>query len=226
MCIQSAGRDTRSSIKNRVSVVTNYSYSNVPTLKKDYNSTLQYPGKFTCLDARIDKQPRAVAIYIRGHEYERSIRRHSTKSIQIHTHPRPDTSPFFPNCTNQPTKPAANKIDTMPPQNVLLFGATGQIGSFILDAILSARAQFNRIAIFTSAHTAETKASALKNLKQQNVEIIVGDVEDESAVKAAYEGMHPSRRPPGQSPALPWTISANAIGIGVADNLRLRRARY
>lgn len=80
----------------------------------------------------------------------------------------------------------------MAPQNILLFGATGQIGTFILNAILSARGQFNRVAIFTSPHTAETKAPYLETLKQQNVEVIVGAVEDENAVKAAYEGNHTS----------------------------------
>ncbi|KAJ5625627.1 hypothetical protein N7510_001936 [Penicillium lagena] len=80
-----------------------------------------------------------------------------------------------------------------PPRNLLLFGATGTIGSYILDAILSTRDQFGRIAIFTSARTAETKASDLNELKtQKNVEVIVGNVEDENAVKAAYKGMHHS----------------------------------
>ena len=74
--------------------------------------------------------------------------------------------------------------------NLLLFGATGQIGSFILDAIVSVRGKFGRVAIFTSQRTAETKASYLDKLRQQNIEIIVGDVEDENAVKAAYEGMY------------------------------------
>lgn len=78
----------------------------------------------------------------------------------------------------------------MAPQNILLFGATGQIGTFILNAILSARGQFTRVAIFTSPRTAETKASYLETLKQQDIEVIVGDVEDENAVKAAYEGKH------------------------------------
>ncbi|KAJ5748213.1 uncharacterized protein N7511_009909 [Penicillium nucicola] len=74
-------------------------------------------------------------------------------------------------------------------KNILLFGATGTIGSFILDAILPVRDQFNRVAIFTSAHTAETKAEHLDKLRKQNVEIIIGSVEDEEAVKAAYEGI-------------------------------------
>ena len=74
-------------------------------------------------------------------------------------------------------------------KNLLLFGATGQIGSFILEAILSARSSFDRVAIFTSAKTAETKSEYLERLKQQKVEILTGDVENESAVKAAYKGI-------------------------------------
>jgi uncharacterized protein YbjT (DUF2867 family) len=73
----------------------------------------------------------------------------------------------------------------MSPQNILVFGATGTIGSYILDAILAQREQFGRIAVFTSARTAETKGDALK---KKGVEVIVGDLEDENAVKAAYEG--------------------------------------
>ncbi|KAJ5785448.1 uncharacterized protein N7503_010660 [Penicillium pulvis] len=77
----------------------------------------------------------------------------------------------------------------MSPKNLLIFGATGTIGSFILDAILPARSQFDRVAIFTSPRTAETKAAYLEKLKAQNIEVIVGDVEDEDAVRAAYTGI-------------------------------------
>lgn len=78
----------------------------------------------------------------------------------------------------------------MSPKNLLIFGATGTIGSFILEAILAARSQFDRVAIFTSPRTAETKAAYLEKLKAQNIEVIVGDVEDENAVKAAYNGTY------------------------------------
>lgn len=78
----------------------------------------------------------------------------------------------------------------MSPKNLLIFGATGTIGSFILEAVLSARSQFDRVAIFTSPRTAETKAAYLEKLKAQNIEVIVGDVEDENAVKAAYNGTY------------------------------------
>ncbi|KAJ5085437.1 hypothetical protein N7532_010208 [Penicillium argentinense] len=77
----------------------------------------------------------------------------------------------------------------MAAKNLLFFGATGQIGSFILEAILTKRGSFGRVAIFTSARTTETKSAYLKKLKAQDVEVIVGDVEDESAIKAAYTGI-------------------------------------
>ncbi|KAJ5084489.1 hypothetical protein NUU61_009068 [Penicillium alfredii] len=78
----------------------------------------------------------------------------------------------------------------MAPQNLLLFGATGQIGSFILSAILSARDQFGRIVVYTSPRTAETKASDLDPLKEKGIEIIVGEIEDGKAVEKAYEGIN------------------------------------
>lgn len=76
----------------------------------------------------------------------------------------------------------------MTPKNLLLFGATGTIGTYILEGILSARSQFDRVAIFTSPNTAETKKAHLENLKKQGVEIIIGNIEDEESIKAAYEG--------------------------------------
>lgn len=101
----------------------------------------------------------------------------------------------------------------MPAKNILLFGATGQIGSFILEAVLTARNSFGRVAIFTSARTAEAKSAYLEKLKQQKVDIIIGDVEDESAVKAAYNGIIHSTivyityyTPPALSIASQWLI--------------------
>lgn len=77
------------------------------------------------------------------------------------------------------------------PKNILLFGATGQIGSFILSSILTARNEFNRIAIFTSPGTASKKADLLSDLKtKSNVEIIVGDITDENTIRNAYNGTY------------------------------------
>lgn len=75
------------------------------------------------------------------------------------------------------------------PRNILLFGATGTVGSSILAAILSARKNFDRVVIFTSQTTAKAKASYLHTLQtKHNVEILAGDIEDDAAIKAAYDG--------------------------------------
>ncbi|KAE8361142.1 hypothetical protein BDV27DRAFT_133483 [Aspergillus caelatus] len=76
------------------------------------------------------------------------------------------------------------------PRNILLFGATGNIGSYILDAILAARDEFDRIAIFTSQATATSKEDFLDDLKRtKNVEVLVGDLQDEEVVRKAYDGI-------------------------------------
>jgi hypothetical protein len=61
-------------------------------------------------------------------------------------------------------------------ENLLLFGATGYIGEFILDHIIEAKDYFGRIAIFTSPGTAEAKAQRLSGLSAKGVQVIVGDV--------------------------------------------------
>jgi hypothetical protein len=73
-------------------------------------------------------------------------------------------------------------------QNVIVFGATGTIGKFLIGAIIDAKASFKRIAIFTSPNTVETKKEFIDKLKASGVEIIVGNVRDEKDVSKAYEG--------------------------------------
>ncbi|KAE8391089.1 hypothetical protein BDV23DRAFT_153722 [Aspergillus alliaceus] len=76
------------------------------------------------------------------------------------------------------------------PRNILLFGATGNIGRYILDSILSARDEFDRVAVFTSLTTANSKKNLLDDLKRnKKVEVFVGDVQDEEAVRKAYNGI-------------------------------------
>jgi uncharacterized protein YbjT (DUF2867 family) len=76
-------------------------------------------------------------------------------------------------------------------ENLLMFGATGYIGIYIIEAIIKAKSSFGRIAIITSPGTAETKANQLEKLKEQGVEVIVGDVTKAEDVLNAYEGLHP-----------------------------------
>ncbi|KAE8356813.1 hypothetical protein BDV28DRAFT_40679 [Aspergillus coremiiformis] len=79
---------------------------------------------------------------------------------------------------------------TFKPRNVLLFGATGNIGIYILDAILAVREEFDRIVIFTSQTTATLKKNLLDELRRtKKVEVIVGDLQDEDAVRKAYDGI-------------------------------------
>ncbi|KAL4888492.1 hypothetical protein BDV59DRAFT_188521, partial [Aspergillus ambiguus] len=72
--------------------------------------------------------------------------------------------------------------------NLLMFGATGAIGQFIIDAIVNAKDNFGRIAIFTSANTVATKSSQIDGLKKAGVEIITGDIANQDDIKAAYAG--------------------------------------
>ena len=72
--------------------------------------------------------------------------------------------------------------------NILIFGATGLIGKFIIEQIIAAKEQFGRIAIFTSPSTVKNKKDEVEKLKGEGVEIIVGDVGKESNVRNAYEG--------------------------------------
>jgi uncharacterized protein YbjT (DUF2867 family) len=77
-------------------------------------------------------------------------------------------------------------------ENLLIFGATGYVGAYILDAIIKAKDSFGRIAIFTSPGTTKNKTEHLRKLKEQDVEIIVGDVTRSEDVLKAYEGVLPA----------------------------------
>lgn len=74
------------------------------------------------------------------------------------------------------------------PRNILVFGATGSIGITITTSLLSAKSSFHRIAIFTSPATEESKPHLLRSLKEEGVEIIIGNIHDEFDILKAYEG--------------------------------------
>ena len=69
---------------------------------------------------------------------------------------------------------------------IVLFGATGLIGTHILDAILGADPPFEKVGIFTSPGTAESKSELIQDLKAKGVEIHVGDFENAEDVSKAY----------------------------------------
>ncbi|KAF1956602.1 NAD(P)-binding protein [Byssothecium circinans] len=74
------------------------------------------------------------------------------------------------------------------PRKVLLFGSTGVIRKFILQALIDEKASFEKIGIFTSQGTAEKKKDVLDRVKAEGVEVVVGDVNSEADIAKAYEG--------------------------------------
>ncbi|KIW60602.1 hypothetical protein PV05_00808 [Exophiala xenobiotica] len=79
-----------------------------------------------------------------------------------------------------PDKPTACK-------KLLIFGATGLIGKYITQAIVENKDKFDRIAIFTSHGTVQTKADQIDTLKKQGIEVIIGDVTNSEDVVKAYQ---------------------------------------
>ncbi|OJJ08284.1 hypothetical protein ASPVEDRAFT_47451 [Aspergillus versicolor CBS 583.65] len=77
----------------------------------------------------------------------------------------------------------------MSTSNLLVFGATGAIGSYIIAAIVNARDSFNRIAVFTSPNTLSAKETEINVLRDKGVEILVGDVTNKDDVLKAFDGI-------------------------------------
>jgi nucleoside-diphosphate-sugar epimerase len=74
-------------------------------------------------------------------------------------------------------------------KNILIFGATGLIGTHITKAILDNKNQWSKVAVFTSPNTVKTKPDVISHLKSQGVEIIEGDITSDVDVNKAYEGI-------------------------------------
>ena len=73
------------------------------------------------------------------------------------------------------------------PSRILIFGATGIMGKYVVEVLLQATPSFGHLAIFTSASTAETKADLLEKWKAAGVVVVVGDVTNAEDVAAAYK---------------------------------------
>lgn len=78
---------------------------------------------------------------------------------------------------------------------VLLIGSTGTIGTHITSAFaslsVSGKSPLEKVAIFTSPSTVESKKAFIDELKSKNIEVIVGDLGDDDQVKKAFEGEKP-----------------------------------
>ena len=72
--------------------------------------------------------------------------------------------------------------------NILVFGATGVIGTFITAELIASAPSFNRLAIFTSPATLQEKAKHIHDLQDAGVEVISGDINHDADITSAYDG--------------------------------------
>ncbi|KAH7394163.1 hypothetical protein DE146DRAFT_737797 [Phaeosphaeria sp. MPI-PUGE-AT-0046c] len=79
----------------------------------------------------------------------------------------------------------ATEVST--PRKILIFGATGLIGQYIIQEIYNARASFEKIGFFTSESTAKNKADELSEWRKKGVDVIVGNIDSADDVAKAYE---------------------------------------
>lgn len=101
-------------------------------------------------------------------------------------------------------------------QSILVFGATGAIGTFIINELTRQlqAGKYKRLAIFTSQATVENKSEVVNDLKARGVEIFVGDVADKGYVRQVLEGSTSSINPGTDLTSFDTIISAagrNAI---------------
>ncbi len=78
------------------------------------------------------------------------------------------------------------------PSNILILGATGNIGKYITNAILSAKPPVARqVSIFTSPATASNpaKQALLSSWKSQGLTVVEGDLRNADHVAKAYKGV-------------------------------------
>jgi nucleoside-diphosphate-sugar epimerase len=75
------------------------------------------------------------------------------------------------------------------PKDILVFGATGLIGSYIISELIAAKQSFGRLAIFTSEDTVQRKSTEIAALKEKGVDVIVGDITNAADIQRAYQGI-------------------------------------
>jgi nucleoside-diphosphate-sugar epimerase len=75
------------------------------------------------------------------------------------------------------------------PKDILVFGATGLIGTHIINELIAAQTSFGRLAIFTSPDTLQRKPDAISALKSRGVDVLVGDLTNAADVENAYKGI-------------------------------------
>ena len=80
-------------------------------------------------------------------------------------------------------------MTTFRPSSILLFGATGNIGTHITESIVNAQPPFQQVTVFTSKATVDKKAELIQSWQSKGVKIVTGDVTNEQDVRDAYKGV-------------------------------------
>ncbi|KAI1372066.1 isoflavone reductase family protein [Hypoxylon crocopeplum] len=75
-----------------------------------------------------------------------------------------------------------------PSKKILVLGATGVIGKVLVNALLNAKENFERIGIFSSAETVANKQELIESYRRRGVDVIAGDLYSEDDVLDAYKG--------------------------------------
>ncbi|KUI62413.1 Isoflavone reductase [Cytospora mali] len=73
-------------------------------------------------------------------------------------------------------------------KKILVLGSTGVIGKVLVNALISANANFERIGIFTSAETVDNKKDLIESYRSKGVDIVIGDVNDDNDMLEAFKG--------------------------------------
>jgi len=74
------------------------------------------------------------------------------------------------------------------PKNILVFGATGNIGRYIVNALLENKSSFGKIAAFAYEDSVKKKPELFEKAKTRGVEIITGELTDEAKLAEVYKG--------------------------------------
>lgn len=75
-----------------------------------------------------------------------------------------------------------------PSRKILVLGATGVIGKVLLNALLNAKNDFDRVGIFTSAETLANKSELIESFRARGADILTGDLYKDRDVLEAYKG--------------------------------------
>lgn len=75
-----------------------------------------------------------------------------------------------------------------PSNRILVLGATGVLGKVIVEALLDTKDSWDRIGIFTSPATVESKPDLITSLQARGVNIITGDINNDVEVSKAFNG--------------------------------------